>query len=211
MSVPKAILFATGNEHKLDEVSAILATVGVRVEGLNAQGQTFEEPAETGQTFVANAIQKARGYAQQSGQLVLADDSGLAVDALGGAPGVYSARFAGVDGPRAEADAANNAKLLAELKDVDASRRTARFVCAIALCDTTTTWAVTRGTIEGHILRAPRGENGFGYDPLFYVSDLKQTTAELSPEQKNAISHRGVASRRMADLLKIIGRLDSSI
>jgi XTP/dITP diphosphohydrolase len=205
MSVPKAILFATGNEHKLEEVSAILATVGLRVEGLDAHGEAFEEPAETGQTFIANAIQKARGYACQSGRLVLADDSGLAVDALAGAPGVYSARYAGVDGPRDKADAANNAKLLTELEHVDEAQRTARFVCALALCDATTTWAVATGTIEGQILRAPRGGNGFGYDPLFHVPHLQQTTAELSPEQKNQISHRGVASRRMAELLRIIG------
>ena len=202
MSVPQSILFATGNPHKLEEVAAVLGPLGVRITGLDAVAQTFEEPVEDGHTFLANAVIKARYYAQHTRRPCLADDSGLVVDALGGEPGVRSARYAELAGPRRVVDPANNAKLLEKLRGVPDEQRTARFVCVMVLADSHRTWAVTRGTIEGRIAHEPRGANGFGYDPLFILPGRGVTTAELPPEQKNAISHRGQAARMLADLLR---------
>jgi XTP/dITP diphosphohydrolase len=171
------------------------------------------EPAqETGDTFAANAIEKASHYSRASGDLegspplwTLADDSGLLVDALGGEPGVHSARYAGLDcdvSGRERADAANNARLIRELTDVPESQRTARFRCALALVEGGCVLAETSGVVEGRILRSPRGSNGFGYDPLFFIDAMGCTTAELAEEQKNAISHRGQAVRAMHPLLE---------
>ena len=202
MSVPKSILFATSNPHKLDEVAAVLGPLGVRVEGLASIGTTIEEPVEDGRTFIANALLKARYYAEKTGRVCLADDSGLVVDALGGEPGVHSARYAGLAGPRSVVDPANNAKLLDRLRGVPDNQRTARFVCIMAMADGCQTWAVTRGVVEGRIGHVPRGANGFGYDPLFILPDRGVTTAELPPAEKNTISHRGQAARAMAQLLR---------
>jgi XTP/dITP diphosphohydrolase len=204
MSLPHTIVFATSNPHKLEEVAAVLGEAGVKVRGLEAIGKTIAEPEETGLTFIDNAILKARYYAQHagSGAVVLADDSGLEVDALGGAPGVHSARYAGVTGPRSVVDPANNAKLVAQLREIPEGQRSARFVCAMAMCDAKQTIAVVRGTIEGRMVLEPRGSNGFGYDPLFFVDEVGCTTAELPPEKKNAISHRGKATRMMLGVLK---------
>jgi len=202
MSVPQPILFATGNPHKVQEVAAVLGSLGLHVEGLESLGRAIEEPAEDGLTFTANALLKARYYAQQSGRLALADDSGLVVDALGGEPGVRSARYCGLTGPRSVVDPANNAKLLEHLRGVPDEQRTARFICVMALADPHRTWAVTRGVVEGRIAHEPRGQNGFGYDPLFLLPGRKVTTAELDPQQKDAISHRGQAARMLADLLR---------
>lgn len=200
MSVPDSIVFASSNPHKLEEVSHVFAGIHVGIQGLDAFGE-IPEPVEDGRTFTANALIKARYYAQATGQLVLADDSGLCVDALGGAPGVLSARYAGVSGPRKQVDAANNAKLVDALKEVPPADRTARFMCVMALCDAKMTWAIVRGTVEGRIVFESRGENGFGYDPHFEIDSLGKTAAELPPDQKNAISHRGNACRRMIDVL----------
>lgn len=202
MSVPQSILFATGNPHKLEEVAAMLGPLCVRIEGLETLDRTFEEPVEDGHTFLANAVIKARYYAQHTGRLCLADDSGLVVDALGGEPGVRSARYAELAGPRSVVDPANNAKLLDKLRAVPDEQRAARFVCVMVLADSHRNWAVTRGTVEGRIAHEPRGANGFGYDPLFILPGRGVTTAELPPEQKNAISHRGQAARMLADLLR---------
>lgn len=197
------LVFASSNPHKLEEVRAIFAREGIRVLGLDDLEETPEEPEETGRTFEANARMKALYYASKTGRLTLADDSGLEVDALGGRPGVESARYAGVDGTRAERDAANNAKLRRELRDVPRDDRTARFVCAMALADSEgVVLAKTRETMEGVIVDEPRGRNGFGYDPLLELPDLGLTSAEISPEEKNARSHRGEAARRMAAYLK---------
>ena len=164
------------------------------------------EPAEVGSSFAENARQKALGYARATGGWCLADDSGLVVDALDGAPGVRSARYAEEDFPRgadrAARDAANNAKLLAALEGVGEADRTARFVCHLALADPRRVLIETFGTVEGRIAREPRGHNGFGYDPLFFLPQKGCTVAELPPGQKNAISHRGQAVRHFASLLK---------
>ena len=201
------LLFATSNPHKVEEVAAILGPMGIDVVGLGAMESKIPEPVEDGATFQANARIKAVYYAKALGRMCLADDSGLEVDALGSAPGVHSARYAGVDGQRAQRDGANNEKLLAELQGVPAEQRTARFVCAMCLVDDGgSILAETRGTFQGIITTQPRGENGFGYDPLLYLPDVGCTSAELSPQQKNARSHRGVASREMAKHLKTIQR-----
>ena len=201
------LLFATSNPHKVEEVAEILAPMGIDVVGFGAMESKIPEPVEDGTTFQANARIKAVYYAKALGRMCLADDSGLEVDALGSAPGVHSARYAGVDGQRAQRDGANNEKLLAELQGVPAEQRTARFVCAMCLVDGDgSILAETRGTFQGIITTQPRGENGFGYDPLLYLPDVGCTSAELSPQQKNARSHRGVASREMARHLKSLQR-----
>ncbi len=201
------LLFATSNPHKVEEVAAILAPLGIDIVGLGALESKIPEPVEDGATFQANARIKAVYYAKALRRMCLADDSGLEVDALDGAPGVHSARYAGVDGQRAQRDGANNEKLLAELQGVPAEQRTARFVCAMCLAEADgAIVAETRGTFQGIITTELRGENGFGYDPLLYLPDVGCTSAELSPQQKNARSHRGVASREMAKHLKTIQR-----
>ncbi len=201
------LLVATSNPHKVEEVAAILAPMGIDVVGLGALESKIPEPVEDGETFQANARIKAVYYAKALRRMCLADDSGLEVDALGSAPGVHSARYAGVDGQRAQRDGANNEKLLAELQGVPAEQRTARFVCAMCLAEADgAIVAETHGTFQGIITTQPRGENGFGYDPLLYLPDVGCTSAELSPQQKNARSHRGAASREMARHLKTLQR-----
>ncbi len=196
------LLFATSNAHKIDEVLAILAPLGITVRGLEGAETEIEEPVEDQDTFEGNARLKALWYARKTGHACLADDSGLEVDALDGAPGVYSARYAGAEGDRAARDSANNAKLCAALADVAETNRTARFVCAMCLAQPDgAVQAESRGTFEGIITLEPRGENGFGYDPLLYLPDVDCTSAELSPNAKNARSHRGDATRKIAALL----------
>jgi XTP/dITP diphosphohydrolase len=202
-SILMKVLFATSNPHKVDEVRAILAPLGVEVVGLDSLASKPPEPDEDGETFAENARIKAIAYAKATGQLCLADDSGLEVDVLGGRPGVHSARYAGLGETRAERDRANNAKLLRELKDIPFEKRTARFVCAMCLADPQgNILAETRGTFEGLITDQPAGTNGFGYDPLLYLPDRQCTSAQLSPEEKNARSHRGEAARKMAAVLR---------
>lgn len=201
------ILFATSNPHKIDEVRAILAPLGIEVVGLDSISPQPPEPVEDGATFEANARIKAIAYAKATGQSCLADDSGLEVDALGGRPGVHSARYAGVGSSRPQRDAANNAKLLGELEHVPDDRRTARFVCAMCLADPRgTVLAETRGEFPGMIAREPRGTNGFGYDPLLHLPDRQCTSAELTNDEKNARSHRGEATRMMAQRLAQLHR-----
>lgn len=198
------LLAATSNPHKLDEIRAVLAPLGLRVLSLaDAGAGDLPEPDENADTFAGNAEIKAVAYARATGRVCLADDSGLEVDALNGAPGVYSARYAGVEGSRAERDAANNAKLLAALKDVPNDQRAARFVCAMCVADPDgTIVATSRGTFDGVIGRAPRGDNGFGYDPLLILPDGR-TSAELSPDEKSARSHRGAALRELVKTLRL--------
>lgn len=199
------LLFATSNPHKIEEVRTALAPAGIDIVGLNELqlATAIPEPEEDGATFEDNARIKAIGYARATGQLTLAEDSGLEVDSLGGRPGVHSARFAGTGETRAERDRANNEKLLRELRDVPDDRRTARFICAMCLAAAVgTILAEARGTYEGLIAREPRGHNGFGYDPLLFLPDVGRTSAELSPAEKNARSHRGMAARRMADAIR---------
>ena len=154
------------------------------------------EIEETGTTFKENAILKAETLAQALNTIVIADDSGLMVDALNGEPGVYSARYAGDHD-----DEANMVKLLTNLKDIADDDRTARFCCALAIAGPNMETTTVFGTCEGKILHEKRGTNGFGYDPIFYVPDLEKAMAELSPEEKGAISHRGNAIRKLADKL----------
>lgn len=200
----RTIVLATRNPGKVREITAALGALPVEIRGLDRFGP-IAEPAETGATFAANARDKALYYAAATGQWCLAEDSGLEVDALEGAPGVLSARYAadrwaaGAD--RDAIDRANNAKLLEALAGVPAERRTARFVCHLALASEGRILIETYDTVEGRIASAPRGRGGFGYDPLFVVPSLGLTTAELSGEQKNALSHRGKATRHFARLL----------
>lgn len=201
------LLVATTNPNKVKELVEVLGPLGIELQGLDSVGRSVPEPVEDADTFEGNARIKAQAYAGALGMACLAEDSGLEVDALGGAPGVYSARYAGVDGSREEKDRANNEKLLRELAAVPANERAARFVCA--LCVATPDGAIVaeaRGTYEGVIADAPRGTNGFGYDPLLYLPDVGVTSAELSPEAKNARSHRGAAARLLASKLAGISR-----
>jgi XTP/dITP diphosphohydrolase len=201
----QALLIATTNPNKVREIAQVLTPLGYAVRGLHELGRALPEPVEDAPTFEGNARIKAQAYAAALGMSVLAEDSGLEVTALGGAPGVHSARYAEpfAEGtPREVRDQANNAKLLAELGrkgDVD---RSARFVCAMCLVDASgRVLFETRGTYEGVIIDAPRGENGFGYDPLLLVPALGKTSAELSPDEKNRLSHRGAATRALAAFL----------
>jgi len=201
----RVIVLATKNPGKLREIRQVLCDVPVRVAGLDEFGP-IAEPDEDKDTFAGNARDKALYYARATGQWCLADDSGLEVDALEGQPGVRSARYAAdacpVGAPRGEIDAANNARVLDRLAGVGDAERTARFVCALALASPQGQVLIeTRDTVEGQIAHAPAGDNGFGYDPLFYVPRLGCTTAQLPPGKKNAISHRGKAVRHFAALL----------
>jgi XTP/dITP diphosphohydrolase len=193
----RVLLLATTNPHKVDEYRAILSDLPFTFLSLN-DIQLDMDVEETGTTFRENAELKARAYAQASGLLSLADDSGLEIDALDGAPGVYSARFAGVDATYEE----RFDILLTRLRDVPMERRTARFRCVISLAEPSGYLRSVDGTIEGVIADAPRGKNGFGYDPIFLVPALGKTTAELTAEQKNKISHRGRAAQRARELLE---------
>ncbi|WP_193075010.1 RdgB/HAM1 family non-canonical purine NTP pyrophosphatase [Pseudomonas sp. FME51] len=181
------LVLASNNAGKLKELQAML---GEHIEVLPQSRFISEEAEETGLSFIENAIIKARHAAQASGLPALADDSGLAVDALGGAPGIYSARYA-----EGQGDAANNAKLLDALKDVEDEQRGARFICALALVRHAEDPVpiICEGVWEGRILHAAQGEHGFGYDPLFLVPELGVSSAELPAEQKNQLSHRARA------------------
>ena len=201
------ILLASGNPHKLEEVRSVLEPIGLRVIGLDELETVPEEPEEDGVTFEANARIKAIAYAGATGRVSLADDSGLEVDALGGEPGVRSARWSGVEGEREVRDAANNRKLVESLRAVPKADRAARFVCAMCLAAPDgTVLAETRGTFDGIVTLEPRGVNGFGYDPYLLLPGDERTSAELSPAEKNARSHRGVATRAMAPLIEALER-----
>lgn len=196
MSAAPRVVVATGNAHKLVEIRAILETEGIRLDLVSMREFDLTEPVEDGDTFEANALIKARACAARTGLPALADDSGLEVDALGGEPGVWSARYAGEPSD----DARNNAKLVAALAEVPMDQRTARFVSVAALVVPGGDEVTVRGTMEGHIVEDARGEHGFGYDPHF-VSEAAgdgRTTAEMAPEEKDAISHRGAAFRALA-------------
>ena len=196
------ILFATGNPHKLTEVAAVFEPLGIEIIGLDSLSSIPPEPDEDQDTFEGNARLKARAYARAAGCPCLADDSGLEVDALNGEPGVRSARWAGVDGTREERDSANNRLLMERMAGVPEEQRHARFVCVLCLVDADgKTLAETRGEFPGLIVDEPRGENGFGYDPYLYLPEEGRTSAELTPGEKNARSHRGAATRAMAEKL----------
>src|SRR5579872_1584328 len=193
------ILIATSNPGKLRDFAGAASALGIEI--VPVPNFTSLPPViEDGLTFEENARKKAKVYSRAvPGQVVLADDSGLEVDALQGAPGVHSARYA-ADAPHLindnTDDEANNARLLRELKEVPVEKRTARFVCVIAAARDGETLEVFRGEVEGTILNQARGTNGFGYDPLFYFAQIKKTFAELTPEEKAQYSHRGAAFRQ---------------
>jgi XTP/dITP diphosphohydrolase len=200
--VLKRILIATSNPGKLRDFAGAAASFDIEI-GTIPSFASLPPVVEDGLTFEANARKKAETYScSVTGEIVLADDSGLEVDALGGAPGVRSARYA-ADGPRLadlnSDDEANNTRLLRELKDVPPDKRSARFVCVIAASRDGQTLEVFRGEAAGMILEAPRGANGFGYDPLFYSAQIGKTFAELSAEEKAQYSHRGAAFRQFLD------------
>ncbi|MCC6240248.1 MAG: XTP/dITP diphosphatase [Phycisphaerales bacterium] len=194
------ILIATSNAGKAAEFRHMLKHD--RLDWIDLSQLDPAPPVEeTGQTFLDNANLKAAAYARHYGLWTLADDSGLEVEALNGQPGVYSARWA-LRHSAGQGDAANNALLLKQLADVPDEQRNARFVCALSLARPSGEIVVaTHNNIEGRILRAPKGKNGFGYDPLFYIESLARTAAELSPDEKHAISHRGKALRAMKRLM----------
>jgi XTP/dITP diphosphohydrolase len=193
------VVVATNNAHKAEELRRVLAVAGLvaEVKGL-ADFPDYPEPAETERTFEGNALLKARAAAAVTGQIAVADDSGLEVEVLNRMPGVRSARWSG---PEAT-DESNLNLLLAQLADVTEPDRVARFVCAMALVTPDGSEHLVRGVMEGHLIESPRGEYGFGYDPIFVAKGFSKTTAELAPEAKDAISHRGQAVRAIVPLLK---------
>ncbi len=193
----KKIVLASNNAGKVREINQLLSDQKIQV--IPQREFDIQDIEETGLSFVENAILKARHAAKESGLAAIADDSGLEVDALMGAPGIYSARFAGADCN----DQDNNRKLLDSLRNVPDKERTARFQCLMVYmrhADDPTP-IICQGTWEGRILHAPSGENGFGYDPLFFVPEQNCASAELSPEIKNQLSHRGQALRKLLDAL----------
>jgi len=194
----RTVLIATSNPGKLRDFAGAAAAHGIRIAGIPGFS-SLSAVVEDGATFEANARKKAEAYSVAvPGELVLADDSGLEIDALGGAPGVHSARYA-ADEPHASEsntdDEANNARVLRELISIPREKRTARFVCVLAAARDGRTLQTFRGTAEGIVLDAARGNNGFGYDPLFYFPEIAKTFAELSAEEKAQHSHRGAALR----------------
>ncbi|HUV40712.1 MAG TPA: XTP/dITP diphosphatase [Sedimentisphaerales bacterium] len=197
----KNILVATTNPGKIVEIRAML-DLDVECTSLS-DFPGIQKIKEDGATFAENARKKAVGYAKTTGLWTLADDSGLVVDVLGGAPGVNSARFSGQrSSDRRLTDLRNIEKLLRLLEGVPEQKRTARFVCCLCLASAEKVLIETEGALEGLITQRPRGENGFGYDPIFFVPSLQKTVAELSSAEKNAISHRGNAIRQLRPLLQ---------
>ena len=191
------LIFATGNQGKMKEIREILADMDVEILSMKEAGVDLDIQ-EDGVTFQENAIIKAKAVQEATGELTLADDSGLEIDYLNGEPGVYSARYMGED----TSYRIKNANLIKRLEGVPMEQRTARFVCVIAAAFPDGRVETARATIEGVIGYEERGQNGFGYDPIFYVPEYNCSTAELSPVQKNAISHRGKALRQMKEILK---------
>ncbi|MCC8139663.1 MAG: RdgB/HAM1 family non-canonical purine NTP pyrophosphatase [Lachnospiraceae bacterium] len=190
------ILFATGNADKMREIREILEGTGIEAVSLKEAGVSLEVE-ENGATFEENAIIKARACMELTGEVALADDSGLEVDAMGREPGVHSARYMGRD----TSYHIKNKSIIDRLEGKEGEERSARFVCAIAAAFPDGRVLTTRGTMEGRIAYEERGENGFGYDPIFYLPEYGCCSAELSPEKKNELSHRGRALRAMKDRL----------
>jgi len=193
------LVFASTNPHKLREVREILAPLGIDVHGLADIDRNVPEPAEVAATLDGNARLKAANYARSLGQTCLADDSGLEVDALGGAPGVHSARYAETGATREQRDRANREKLVAELRKLGDVSRTARLVCTLCLADATgRVLFEARGAVEALVAHEARGGNGFGYDSQLFLPDVGKTVSELSADEWNARSHRGAAVRALS-------------
>ncbi len=193
----KKLIFATGNNNKLREIREILSGKNYDVVSMKDAGIDVEI-IEDGKTFEENALIKARTVCKASGEVALADDSGLEVDALGGEPGIYSARYMGED----TSYDIKNTNIIERLEGVPDEERTARFVCAMAAVFPDGTEKTFVKTMEGRIGYKIAGENGFGYDPIFYLPEYGKTSAEISPEEKNSISHRGKALRALAEYLE---------
>ena len=193
----KRMIFATGNENKMKEIREILGDLPLEILSMKQAGISADIE-EDGTSFEENALIKAREVCRLAGEMVLADDSGLEIDYLTGEPGIYSARYMGED----TSYRIKNQNLIDRLEGVPDEQRTARFVCAIAAVFPNGKELVVRGTVEGMIGYEERGENGFGYDPIFYLPDRGVSTAELPPEEKNSLSHRGNALRKMKELLE---------
>jgi XTP/dITP diphosphohydrolase len=191
------IVFATKNEGKVKEIKEMLEGMNIELISLNHYNN-LPEINEDGKSFLENALKKAKIVSEFTGETVLADDSGLQVDSLNGEPGIYSARYAGDEAT----DEENNNKLLAKLKDVPEQKRTASFFCSLVLYKKDGNYDSFEGRWDGQIIDERRGENGFGYDPIFFVTELKLTAAELEPAVKNKISHRGQAFAKLKKVLE---------
>lgn len=193
----RALLIATTNQHKLAEYRVLFRDLPYQLSSLHDLHSDLDVE-ETGTTFQENADLKALTYARTFNMLVLSDDSGIEIDALDGAPGVYSARFMGVQTPYEE----RFRFILAKMQGLTGAQRAARFRCVITIAEPSGYHQSVEGTIEGSIADSPRGEHGFGYDPIFYVPEYGQTTAEMPPDLKNRISHRGIAARKAHAVLE---------
>ncbi|OAS84891.1 MULTISPECIES: XTP/dITP diphosphatase [Metabacillus] len=194
----KEIIIATKNQGKVKEFEALLAPIGFRVQSLLDYPDSIDVE-ETGKSFEENAILKAEAIAMHYQRMTIADDSGLAIDYLGGKPGIFSARYAGPD----KNDQSNINKVLEDLSDVHALEdRSARFICALAISIPGEKTKTVVGTCEGYIATEPQGENGFGYDPIFILKNRNQTMANLTKEEKNQISHRAVALKKVIEVIK---------
>jgi XTP/dITP diphosphohydrolase len=201
----RKFVVATRNKGKMKEIDEILSSLPLQVISMEEAG-IGKDIEETGSTFEENAMIKALEIYRLTGEIVMADDSGLAVDHLGGAPGIYSARFGG----EGATDEDKYNKLLGMLQNIPGEKRTARFICAIAVVINEEEKFTVRGTCEGLVGFQPQGSNGFGYDPIFYLPEFERTMAQLSPEEKNRISHRGRALQLMVEELKRYINLDTN-
>ncbi|MBR6171978.1 MAG: XTP/dITP diphosphatase [Eubacterium sp.] len=199
------LIFATGNQNKMREIRAIFGNNDMEILSMKEAGISVDVD-ENGQSFEENSLIKARAIHEATGELVLADDSGLCIDYLNGEPGIYSARYLGED----TSYDIKNKELIRRLEGVPDEKRTARFVCAVAAVLPDGTELCVRGTMEGRIAYEQAGENGFGYDPIFFLPEYGKTSAEISPEEKNAISHRGKALRMMRKELEKYGCFENT-
>ena len=198
----RKLILATRNKGKLKEIQVLLSDLDIDIMSLD-EAENAPHVVEDGKTFMENAFKKAKVIAEATGIMALADDSGLEVDALDGAPGVYSARYSGKNA----SDASNNEKLLADLEGVSSGKRSAHFSCVIIVYHPSGRLISTKARCEGEIAMNPSGDQGFGYDPVFYIPSIKRTMAQLSPEEKNSLSHRGKALKKLRSELP--GFLDS--
>ena len=212
IQMKRRILLASTNQGKLAELSELIGAIHAKIEWASLKDYPdVPEVLEDGGTFAENARKKALGYAQATGLWTIADDSGLVIDALNGQPGVYSARYAADEcssSNRKTMDTANWKKVLRQLKDVPDEKRMARFVCHLCLASPGKVLLETEGAVEGVINHASLGENGFGYDPIFYIPSLNKTAAQLDHQEKNSLSHRGNAIRKLKPLLEDLLRVN---
>jgi XTP/dITP diphosphohydrolase len=203
----KKLILATRNKGKLKEIQVLLSDLDIDIISLG-EAENAPHVVEDGKTFMENAFKKAKVIAEATGIMALADDSGLEVNALDGAPGVYSARYSGENA----SDASNNEKLLADLEGVSSGKRSAHFSCVIVVYHPSGRWISAESKCEGEITKKSIGDRGFGYDPVFYLPSLNRTMAQLSPEEKNSLSHRGKALAKLkAELPDFLAQLDKNV